>query len=141
MDAIDEDGDDLVSPSEAKVLSYVYGHEMGHIFGFLVDLFEFYVEPRKGVMWGAQEVEVTCTNGTTATVRLPNNLQPVTAFNNLTYYEVTTHHVKAIAQNYFNCDDIEGIRLDAENDFCLTNSNWHPVRYFVFVYDDDIVWS
>ena len=134
MDSLDTDSSGTLSDAEISQQIYVNGHEMGHILGFLVELFEYYIEPRKGTVWGAKEVEVTCTDGTLETLRLPNNLIPEVAWNGLTYYTMITHQVKNIGRSYFDCDELEGIRLSADDGYCLSATNWHAVSLVLCMY-------
>ena len=109
--------------------TYVHGHELGHIFGFLIELFEYYRESRYAKPWGARESLVTCADGSTEIVRVPNNLkQKKLAFNDAMYYEIITHAVVQIAKNHFDCqDELTGVRLESIVGICLGTSHWDEV--------------
>ena len=110
--------------------TYVAAHEMGHIFGMLVELFEFFIEPRKGTPWGAKNVSVTCRDGTNTIVRLPNNVKVDVNEDGIPYYKVVTYTLGQVARNYFDCNTMDGVRLTYSDDLCFTDSNWHPVSIY-----------
>jgi len=105
---------------------------MGHIFGMLVELFEFFIEPRKGTPWGAKNVSVTCKNGTNTIVRLPNNVEVGVNEDGISYYKVVTYTLGQVARNYFDCNTMDGVRLTYSDDLCFTDSNWHPVSIYLY---------
>ena len=93
--------DGAVSGTVIQANQYVQAHELGHILGFDIDLFEYYFNFENKEMYGSTVKEVTCVNGTTLTLSMPKNLRAVT-INGATFYEVVTTTIVNIAKNHFN---------------------------------------
>ena len=129
LDDIEEFPAGVIPDKQIERNTYIHGHELGHIFGFLIELFEYYRDSRYANPWGAKEALVQCADGSSEIVRIPNNLKPnKLEFNDVIYYEVITHAVVQTAKNHFNCQDkVTGIRIASLVGICLGTSHWDEV--------------
>jgi len=135
-----EEVDGSISADQYVVNTYVQTHEIGHILGFLVELFPFYFDLEQGQQYGGVEQEIMCTDGTLKNYTLPKNVRQIEV-NGGIFYELISHTTVQVTKNIFACDDIlAGLRISSDSDDgCIGGPHWSPVSldiipiYLMFV--------
>lgn len=96
-------------------------HEFTHVLGFNSVDFPYYYnhatgKPRtpRNVFNMPSQKEVLCVDGTRQSVSMPSEstVKPVTTPNGYIAYEIVTETVRNVARNQFNCQTLEGARLE-----------------------------
>ena len=100
---------------------------MGHILGFMVDLFEYYYNFDTGTIYGTLTKNVTCVDGTSQTLEVPRNLREIQV-KGASFFELISHTVVNIAKNQFRCEkNTVGVRLASDYESCFGSSHWSEV--------------
>jgi hypothetical protein len=92
-------------------------HEAGHVLGMSSNSYRYFWNPSTGKPRTARPIKarsVTCVDGSTKTTYVPdeNTLQFLTNSKGVRAATIVTEKVKAVAQNHFNCTNLEGGQLE-----------------------------
>jgi len=123
LDEIDLDDDDQVSDEDIELHIGVHVHEIGHILGISTYNFSLYRKPN-GEPWGTTERTVTCANGETKTMDVPNVLTEEDGV-----WEIRTLAVVQVVRNQFDCQSLTGARLENQSSSNCFSSHLDE-RYF-----------
>lgn len=95
-------------------------HELGHVLGVSSDDMPFYYDRMTGLPRTPRPIstsnDIVCVNGEKPKkdIFIPskNTLKFGALYPGIRYYEVVTPTVKQVARNHFNCDRMDGMRLE-----------------------------
>jgi hypothetical protein len=98
-------------------------HEIGHVLGLTSRDMAYYYDKTTGLPRTPRPFKsndsTICVNGKKATDFDPNLVTPAqntlrlgALYPGIRYYEVVTPTVRQVARNHFNCDRMEGMRLE-----------------------------
>ena len=92
-------------------------HETGHVLGMVIDMFRFFRDPETGDFQTPRPFESTqvwCPDGTTRSVLLPSTrtLQWELSPRGVRHYHVVTPRVRTVVRNHFNCQSLQGARIE-----------------------------
>jgi hypothetical protein len=103
--------------------------QVGKILGLSTSLFQHYINPDTGKAWGATKKKVTCVDGKTLEVSVPNILLSTAesddhgraSMSNPSFL-ITSPTVRQVVRNHFDCQTLSGARLDREPTSCFGES-------------------
>jgi len=91
--------------------------ETARVLGASSSLFRYYQNPDTQKPYGASKKTVTCVDGTSETLAVPNVIsERVDSSTSEVYYEIRTPIVIEVARNHFVCMTLTGVRLEAKKD-------------------------
>ncbi len=127
----------MVGISDADIADsiLVATHEVGHVLGVDSNLFLFFRDPTTGeplVPRPFQEKLVTCVDGNTLSRYFPeeNVLKSGTNSVGQLYYDLVTPRVTTVARNQFNCQSLNGARLENQQGGGCTGSHFDERLFF-----------
>lgn len=102
-----------ITANEKDRLVKVFSHQLGQILGLSTNLFQHYRNPETGLPWGSTKKSVTCTDGASLTLDVPNILQQGMDEHAHKFFQVTTPTVVQTVRNHFDCQMLSGARLES----------------------------
>jgi hypothetical protein len=96
-------------------------HEVGHVLGMSIELFPYFRDPLTGAPLTPRPIantDVACTNNRgTQSMIFPSSsiIQSGMTSNGLLYYEIATPRVQSVVRNHFNCQSLNGARLEIQD--------------------------
>jgi hypothetical protein len=111
------------SPKVLKEMIATAIHEIGHVLGLASEDMAYFYDKTTGLPRTPRPLKsnnsTVCVNGVKATdfdpdllIPSENTLRFGTLNSGIPYYEVVTPTVRQVARNHFNCDRMEGMRLE-----------------------------
>ena len=133
--AVERDGVVVISDAVVADTILVATHEVGHVLGVDSNLFHFFRDPTTGEPLTPrpfQEKQVTCVDGKTVSRFFPgeNVLRNGTNTVGELYYDIVTPRVTAVARNQFNCQSLNGARLENQQGGGCTGSHFDERLFF-----------
>ena len=109
-------------------------HELLHILGFKDTDFPFYYDINSGLPRTPRPIEtkeVQCTDGSIQSILFPSEdtiKRGITSYG-VIYYSVVTPRVQQTVRNQFDCEEMDGARLENQpkRESCL-GDDWEEVR-------------
>ena len=113
-----------VSVKESLRLTASLTVEVGKVLGMSSSLYPHYRNTETGQPFGATRKEVTCVDGSTQTLSMPNVLQATVDVNDdrliqSPAYEIVTPTVRQVVRNHFDCQSLSGARLARGGKSCF----------------------
>lgn len=115
-----------VSEEETLRIGTALTVQVGKILGLSTSLFQYFINPETGKAWGATKKAVTCVDGVTREVFVPNILLSTIESDdhgrqdiNHPSFEIISPTVKQVIRNHFDCQTLSGARLDREPSSCF----------------------
>jgi len=111
-------------------------HEAGHVLGMSSNSYRFFWDPatnKPRTNRPIRQEEAECVNGEVRDVFLPaeNTLQFITRENGRRSAVIVTEKVRTVAQNQFNCADLEGAQLENQpTGTSCTGDHWDERLYY-----------
>ena len=93
--------------------------QVGKMLGLSTSLFQYYINPDTGKAWGATTKTVTCVDGESKELSVPNIL--LSTMESADHgrgdirhpsFEIVSPTVKQVVRNHFDCQSLSGARLD-----------------------------
>ena len=137
LDQIELDDDGTASDAITKDNIDVLIHEVAHVLGHSSNSYRFFWDSDTGTERTARPFEsrtVTCVDDKERTLILPdeNTMKFSQASNGQRYAALVTPKVKAVARNQFDCQSLEGAKLENQptgSDSC-TGDHWDEHDYY-----------
>jgi leishmanolysin-like peptidase len=137
MDRIELDEDGTASPTIVEDNVDVLIHEVAHVLGHSSNSYRFYWDSETGTERTPRPFEsstVTCVDDVQRSLILPdeNTMKFFQSENGQRYAAIVTPKVRAIARNQFNCQSLEGAKLENQptgSDSC-TGDHWDERDYY-----------
>jgi Leishmanolysin len=109
-------------------------HEVGHVLGFDSHLFLFYRDKVTGEPLTPRPFQprtVKCIDGSSKVIVFPSTstLKLGTTTRGILYYDVVTPTVATVVRNDFNCQSLDGARLENQENGCVS-SHWDERLFF-----------
>jgi len=137
LEAIELNDDGTVHPSIIQDNVDVAIHEAAHILGMNSNALRFFRDPKTGerrTLRPFEEKTAVCIDGVERTVYLPdeNTLKFSTAANGQRYASVITETVVSVVRNQFDCQTLEGARLEnrPSNAGSCTGDHWDERQFY-----------
>ncbi|KAL7549652.1 hypothetical protein ACHAWF_012920 [Thalassiosira exigua] len=90
--------------------------ETVRLLGASASLFRHYRNPDTNAAYGSTEKQVSCVDGTSETIAVPNMIgEVVDPDNGKVHYEIRTPKVIEVVRNHFDCMTLTGARLEARS--------------------------
>ena len=120
IDQVQVDASGSAHPSVISDNVDVAIHEAGHVLGMSSNSYRFFWDPSTGRPRTARPIraqDVTCVDGTKKLAFVPdeNTLKFIESEQGVRAAVIVTEKVRTIAQNQFNCDQIEGAQLEVSS--------------------------
>jgi len=87
-------------------------HEIRKILGLSPSMFQHYRNADNGKPWGVTYQNTISIDGSHIPIKVPNIIKGVSEKGENPYFQVTTPTVLQVVQNHFDCQRINGARLD-----------------------------
>lgn len=137
LDGIELLSDGTASPSVVGDYVDVTIHEVAHVLGHSSNSYRFYWDPDTGTPRTPRPFEtqtVTCVTGESKSLILPSESTGVFVEDayQRRYYSIITPKVRSIARNQFDCQSLEGGRLENQPtraDSCI-GDHWDERLYY-----------
>jgi leishmanolysin-like peptidase len=137
MDQIELDDDGTASDAVVEDNVDVLIHEVAHVLGHSSNSYRFFWDSETGLERTARPFEsrtVTCVDNVDRTLILPddNTMKFFQANNGQRYAAIVTPKVRAVARNQFDCQSLEGAKLENQptgSDSC-TGDHWDEHDYY-----------
>lgn len=130
--------EDIESESDIQNTFFIAAHEAGHVLGLVASALPYFYDSDTGkprTKRPFKQTKVTCVTGREQTVVMPdpNTLQISTEeHNNQRYAMVTTPKVKTVVRNHFNCQTLQGARLENQptNPRSCFGDHWEEQHFY-----------
>ena len=133
---IEDEAGGITDIENVRLVSIIT-QEVGRILGLNPSLFRYFRNLEYGKMYGATERTVTCVDGTEQTIQVPNvlqsSLQTSGGSREEPHFLLTTPTVRQVMRNHFDCQSLNGARLDRSTTTCF--GDFLDLRYF---FDEDM---
>lgn len=87
--------------------------ETGRVLGASTSFFRYYKNPDTSVAYGTVEKTVTCVDGATETIEVPNVIRETESTDEVSY-EIRTPKVIEVVRNHFDCMTLTGVKLESK---------------------------
>lgn len=87
--------------------------ETGRVLGASTAFFRYYKNPDTSVAYGTIEKTVTCVDGATETIEVPNVIRETESTDEVSY-EIRTPKVIEVVRNHFDCMTLTGVKLESK---------------------------
>ncbi|KAL3919121.1 MAG: hypothetical protein SGILL_003911, partial [Bacillariaceae sp.] len=137
LNRIDLDDDGTASDAVVEDNVDVLVHEVAHVLGHSSNSYRFYWDSETGMERTPRPFEsrtVTCVDDVQRSLILPdeNTMKFFDSDNGQRYASIVTPKVRAMARNQFNCQSLEGAKLENQptgSDSC-TGDHWDEHDYY-----------